>query len=664
MKLLISLFLILICSRASENDIKIPMFRNRPFHVRPHSGLYRIGGLELDDISIGNQIATYGDFNNDKKTDFVSLSDDLKTLSVYLYSSDDASFSLFYQTSFEQKILGVIPGDFNYDGMLDLLVVTPKTDFDPSPLILNVLYRNKVSPYFSIEKIMELDSPIMPIAFDAQGDRYVDLLFISKRTRYVTSLIDPETEPVITPFSELVSKSPECLSYSLVENNDFMNPHSNAFVDFNGDCAADLFLTTKDPDGNLVFEIWLRDSNGDFCLVDATKITLSQVSAVSIADMNNDGRLDLVYIESPKDSSEYMNLHVVYNQFPTDPSRPCKLVDPTMKSPFNPESYNMEFNEHNLDLTQITPINSSLFGTTRLFSPDKTNMRPPKIRLGDVNIDGNVDVMLVVANVDDKNPRFGSIMLGINLGKGNGIVFHDKSTPSEIIPYFQVNINSAEKNSEMTFLKDFPVLYASYFDFDEKGSLGLWMTLHNQNKNSSLVGIYNFVSTSNFILKTLGLNGNDQHESDDIGLRLGGVYHGSSVECIVNDVNGKARIAKAAQLGQTAYTPLELPYAFIGLGRTNNYVQDFTMGIAQSLGSSDHQQMSWTPIIPNSQLIVNTLKNNDWTLDVYVNPISQTMLVVMITLLILLVLAIVILILHLKEKREDQKSEEKFQVFA
>jgi len=633
--------------------------------MRPYSGMYRIGGLELDDISIGTQITAYGDFNNDKKTDFVSLSDDFKILSVFLYSGDEGSFSLFYQTSFKQKILGVIPGDYNYDGLLDLLVITPKVEADPSPLILNVLYRKRDFPYFLIEKKMELESPIMPMAFDAQGDRYVDLLFISKGKRYITSLLDNEaTKQTITPFSDLISKSPDCLSYSLVENNDFMNPHSNAFIDFNGDCASDLFFTTKDPEGNLVFEIWLRDSTGGFCLVDATKITLPGISAVSIGDMNNDGRLDLVYIESPEDLAQPMNLHIIYNQFPTDPSGPCKLVDASMKSPFNSSSFNMKLDNFSLSVTQITPINSSLFQTSRLFSPDKTNIRPPKIRLGDVNIDGNVDIMLVVANSSDKNPKYGATIVGINMGKEDGIIFHEAKVSNEILSYFQVSVNTTDKNSELIPLKDFPVLYASFFDFDEKGSLGIWMTLYNEDKHSSLIGIYNFVSTSNFILKTLGLNGNNQFESDDIGLRLGGIYHGSSVECIVNDVNGKARIAKAAQLAQTAYTPLELPYAFIGLGRTNNYVQDFSMGIAQSLGDSDHQKMSWTPIIPNSQLIVNTLKYSDWTLDVYVNPISQTMLVVMITLLILLLLAIVILLLHLKERKEDKKNEEKFLVFA
>ena len=72
----------------------------------------------------------------------------------------------------------------------------------------------------------------------------------------------------------------------------------------------------------------------------------------------------------------------------------------------------------------------------------------------------------------------------------------------------------------------------------------------------------------------------------------------------------------------SAYTPLDLPYIFIGLGRTNNYVENFVMGITTKNGNSviknkwfslinyqDLQKQLWTPIIPNSQLIVNTVRN-------------------------------------------------------
>ena len=41
-----------------------------------------------------------------------------------------------------------------------------------------------------------------------------------------------------------------------------------------------------------------------------------------------------------------------------------------------------------------------------------------------------------------------------------------------------------------------------------------------------------------------------------------------------------------SQMPQLSYSPVDLPYIFIGLGRTNNYVENFVMGISTKYGSS------------------------------------------------------------------------------
>lgn len=653
---LISLFSALVLA-----DLSIPKFRNTPFKVRPYSGMYQIGGLQLDNVTTGIQIAAYGDFNNDKYTDFVSISDDLSTLTVFIYSYSSASFWNFTSISLTQSILSITPADYNYDGLLDLMITTQNSD--GVTMHVSVYYRSMNFPFFTTQQEsdyvpLDLNLEIQPSLFDPKGTRQVNLLYTVEGVRYYTSLIDNSPQP----FQNLISTNPfnlSCKDPSEALSYTFSTPHSNAFVDFNGDCAADLFITSTDGQGNLYFEIWLKNPQDEqFCLVDFVKMTLENISMVSIADMDNDGRLDLVYVDSPSNLSAPMNLHILYNRFSTNPSSPCSLPTSAMISPFTSESYNSEVSIQNQ--TQVTQILSSYIGASRLYSPDM-QYRPPKIRLGDVNVDGLVDMLIVVTESNNEHPLFGFTLLGINNGEGNGIAF-DATGNSQLGPYFSVNVNTTgDSSSTTTPLSLFPTLYASFFDFDEKGSLGIWMTQSNQlsGTNTSLMGIYNFVSTSNFILKALGLNGYVS-SSDNILDSLGGIYPGASVECTVTDVEGDIRLAKATQLGQTAYSALEPPYAFIGLGRTNNYVQDFTMGIAQSIGPNDAQQTTWTPIIPNSQLIVNPLINDDWTLDVYVSPISQTMLVIVATLAVLFLLGIVILVLHIRERKADKKNQERF----
>ena len=78
------------------------------------------------------------------------------------------------------------------------------------------------------------------------------------------------------------------MSPASVINANFATPHSNAFVDFDGDCAADLFITSVDANDNLFAEVWLRDANSNFCLVQVEQVQFantSGISAVSLGDM-------------------------------------------------------------------------------------------------------------------------------------------------------------------------------------------------------------------------------------------------------------------------------------------------------------------------------------------------------------------------------------------
>mmetsp|Transcript_38872 Transcript_38872/g.34546 ORF Transcript_38872/g.34546 Transcript_38872/m.34546 type:complete len:108 (+) Transcript_38872:1680-2003(+) len=100
-------------------------------------------------------------------------------------------------------------------------------------------------------------------------------------------------------------------------------------------------------------------------------------------------------------------------------------------------------------------------------------------------------------------------------------------------------------------------------------------------------------------------------------------------------------------------------YIYVGLGRTNNYIEDFTIGIPALYDNEPYRTSSWTPIIPNSQLIVNPLWRETWTLDVYVSPTSATPLIILTTVAILVILGVIILYYHHKEKEEDKAAQDK-----
>lgn len=662
MKFLALAFVGLCLSLVHCSQYSISSFGGPPFTVKPSAGMYEIGGLGLDGLTNGAQIMAYGDFDNNKYTDIVTIDDSLRTITISLYSHDSSSFSTLTSIKLNENIVSVIPGDFNYDGKLDLLVTTQSSSSTDPETYLKYFFRTSDSPYFGkSENTPNMEANIkgltQPFVFDVDGDRNLDVLFIDSngvRKVYFVNGDELDTQE----FSSFVSSGSGCLPYSSVSSFPFAKPHSNAFIDFNGDCAADLFLTSVDTNSNTIFEIWLRDPRDTrfFCLVDVAKIT-SPISVVSFGDINNDGRLDMIYATQPTDTTQAMTINILYNTFSYSPSNPCSLSNSDMISPFKSTAYNSQ--ESVSGAVQLVSLPTSSYSVgTRLYSPDTVN-RPSKIRVGDVNIDGLTDLLLIVNDPTKGNSFYGSVVLLMN--QGGTITFDRSAVTSDDQVYFTINDDITLTGSVAnTDIASIHAQYASFFDFDELGHLGLWIVVQDQKTpTSTLNGVFNFVSTENFILKTLGLNGYTKSGSDDITNSLGGLYYGASVECKVTDIDGNAMLSKGAQMPQSAYNPLDLPYIFIGLGRTNNYVENFALGITTKNGSSDLQQSTWTPIIPNSQLIVNTIPNGTWTLDVYVNPTSETILIVFTTLVILVVLGAFIIYLHVKEKEDDEKNREK-----
>jgi integrin alpha FG-GAP repeat containing protein 1 len=101
-----------------------------------------------------------------------------------------------------------------------------------------------------------------------------------------------------------------------------------------------------------------------------------------------------------------------------------------------------------------------------------------------------------------------------------------------------------------------------------------------------------------------------------------------------------------------------MPYSYVGVGRSNNYVESFTA--AYSIGGSRSIRV-WTPIIPNSHLIVFTPEHNvnSWTLELFINPTASLALIVIACIICLVIIGLVVIILHVGEKNEDKKNMQK-----
>ena len=132
---------------------------------------------------------------------------------------------------------------------------------------------------------------------------------------------------------------------------------------------------------------------------------------------------------------------------------------------------------------------------------------------------------------------------------------------------------------------------------------------------------------------------------------------GPSYRFVVTDMEDQKLIMIGSQRFQSGYMSLQLPYAFIGIGRSNNYVENFYA--AFGIDGKRIEKM-WTPIIPNSQLIIfaNGTDENVWGLELFISPTAALYLIVMVCAVCLVAIGLAIIWLHCKEKQEDAKKRE------
>lgn len=93
-----------------------------------------------------------------------------------------------------------------------------------------------------------------------------------------------------------------------------------------------------------------------------------------------------------------------------------------------------------------------------------------------------------------------------------------------------------------------------------------------------------------------------------------------------------------------------MPFTHIGIGRSNNFIEDFTVAVPIN---GTRSLKVWTPIIPKSVLFIMANNNKEvegWNIDILIQPTEKMVLIVFVDSVLLLILGLIIIILHLNEK--------------
>lgn len=270
------------------------------------------------------------------------------------------------------------------------------------------------------------------------------------------------------------------------------------------------------------------------------------------------------------------------------------------------------------------------------------------IRFGDIQLDGKPDIAITVSQ-DTQNPAtkfFSAESCSDDTKKLMNLPANTDSFDFSKCRYFTAASGAMDKIQNLTSYS------LSFFDFAELGTYSFLVVQKNDKNAYYISAFYNYLNVDFYFLKSSGkIKGKDK----------GGSCVGCSFQMVKTEVNGDKHPAVQSQQISLSHTRLSLPYTFFGLGRINNYIENFNMGVLKKGSWSYH----WSPIIPNSQLFVSPIDTevSKWKIEIFINPTKALWLIIISTVVVLLVLGLIILYYHRQEKFKENPSDMVYNFF-
>jgi integrin alpha FG-GAP repeat containing protein 1 len=210
-----------------------------------------ITGNVFGNISHGVSPAAFGDFNSDKLTDIFVIRDDGHAIEVLLAGTKEPIMQPSNLTCYFPKgsITSVVPGDFDGDAVMDILVTTKEKGEHTNTSVFILWGAQDSVECPTDESHPVLSTKDQPLVLDFNDDMISDLFGQTSEGKRMYWIFGPNrTAPREYPMAH---EGRDQLRY----------PHSHAFVDLDGDFVTDLVLTTDKG-----FEVWngIKEGNLTF----------------------------------------------------------------------------------------------------------------------------------------------------------------------------------------------------------------------------------------------------------------------------------------------------------------------------------------------------------------------------------------------------------------
>ncbi|XP_050970097.1 T-cell immunomodulatory protein [Labeo rohita] len=540
-------------------------------------------------------VAAFGDFNSDKQTDIFIIRKHSE-LSIFLADLKAPYFKPKVHLTKDAfpsdfRITSVVPGDYDGDSQMDVLVTGYVKD----------IIQTRVFVFWGHNQTLDQSEKVglnstfsdQPLVMDFNGDMVPDIFG------------SVGSSPEVCYLKSRQQKCEKALNLDVK----MRAPHSNAFIDLNKDFTADLFLTTADG-----FETWInKDGNFSQNVSGKAPVNVQEVGQSAFVDFDGDGSQDHLL---PVCMDKSCDRSAIYLAKSGGTEWVPVLTDFRRKD--------------------------SVWG----FVPF-VDSHPITLHLGDYNLDGFPDALVILHNTSASNTQQQAFLLE-NVPCNN-------ASCREVGRMFRVHWEQSD-------LSAIPMaVVATFFDIYEDGILDMIVLSKVEGKEEFVIhALKNNFEADAYFVKVIVLSGLCSNDCPEKVKPFGVNQPGPYVMYTSVDSNGYLKNASAGQLSQSAHLALQLPYTVLGLGRSANFLDHLFVGIPRPPGGKDVRKQEWTAIIPNSQLIVIPYPQNDprsWSAKLYLTPSNIVLLTAIALIGVCVFILVIIGILHWQEKKADDREK-------
>ena len=587
----------------------------------------------------------YVDLNSDKLNDIIAsckTSNGDYKISYYIYNEKTKifEFSDKYNKNpliiSDYEIISFLANDLNKDGYLDYVMTLKKNKKYESRIYL---YNKDGGTYELIFKSNNDELTQNLFVADIGSIRILKIIYYDNTTkmRKVFYFDELENKFITKNFTEFLSKNTKvCDGNGKYANMPFEIPNSNAFVDIDGDCLNDIIISNYDnTNKKRLLEIWkgvFEDNEVKYCLsMNNVYEVDNSLGLFTIVDVDRNALPDIVFPilnSSPPQilvAFNILSMSYVWTRDYCDDHPPINLSkSPNSKINKIFENFNIKTSNKNNYIMNIH--NNKNF----MFYSDNTDF-PLILRFIDVNQDSYPDFVTILYDKSTKKKNL-FIFLSQEIEKGEN---KDRRF------FNQNSIYNLTSNYETNY----DIIVSSFFDFEDQRKMGLIL----YDSNGVSLGLYNNYIYDTYTLKSILLFKKDCFFC---------IEYGSSQRFITTNINGDRRMDLSLQTPQINVPGiLSLSYAYLGIGRSNNYIENFHIISGNAYKRSDNDK-TYTPVIPNSQLVIyhdNIANSNSttWEVDLVVKPTKYLYELIIVIIIVIILMTFISIRLLLKEREED-----------